>query len=97
MTKFLKFNILPLFQTNEVRQVSHFRFNSWPDFGVPHSAVAMLDFLGKVRKCQSSMLQDLGDKWAGHQRGPPIVVHCSAGIGRTGKILFYLLSIAKKH
>ncbi|XP_022178040.1 tyrosine-protein phosphatase non-receptor type 9 isoform X2 [Myzus persicae] len=70
--------------TNEVRQVSHFRFNSWPDFGVPHSAVAMLDFLGKVRKCQSSMLQDLGDKWAGHQRGPPIIVHCSAGIGRTG-------------
>ncbi|XP_050428050.1 tyrosine-protein phosphatase non-receptor type 9-like isoform X2 [Adelges cooleyi] len=70
--------------TNEVRRVSHFRFNSWPDFGVPHSAVAMLDFLGKVRKCQSSMLQDLGDKWAGHQRGPPIIVHCSAGIGRTG-------------
>ncbi|XP_050525959.1 tyrosine-protein phosphatase non-receptor type 9 isoform X2 [Daktulosphaira vitifoliae] len=70
--------------TNEVRQVSHFQFNSWPDFGVPHSAVAMLDFLGKVRKCQSSMLQVLGDKWAGHQKGPPIVVHCSAGIGRTG-------------
>ncbi|XP_025405414.1 tyrosine-protein phosphatase non-receptor type 9 isoform X2 [Sipha flava] len=70
--------------TNEIRQVSHFRFNSWPDFGVPQNAVAMLDFLEKVRKCQSSMLQDLGDKWAGHQRGPPIVVHCSAGIGRTG-------------
>lgn len=83
------------FQTNEIRQVSHFRFNSWPDFGVPHSAVAMLDFLEKVRKCQSAMLQDLGDKWAGHQRGPPIVVHCSAGIGRTGKIIynFYLTSI----
>lgn len=68
--------------------MSHFRFNSWPDFGVPHSAFAMLDFLEKVRKCQSSMLQDLGDKWAGHQRGPPIVVHCSAGIGRTGKITY---------
>lgn len=71
-------------KTEESREVSHFQFTSWPDYGVPHSAMAMLDFLEKVRQQQAKMVARLGDTWAGHPRGPPIVVHCSAGIGRTG-------------
>lgn len=71
-------------QTEEVRNVSHWQFTSWPDYGVPSSAMAMLNFLQKVRDKQAQMVTALGDTWAGHPRGPPIVVHCSAGIGRTG-------------
>lgn len=64
--------------------MSHWQFTSWPDYGVPHSPKAMLEFLEKVRQQQANMVSVLGDTWAGHPRGPPIVVHCSAGIGRTG-------------
>ncbi|XP_030746081.1 tyrosine-protein phosphatase non-receptor type 9-like [Sitophilus oryzae] len=71
-------------KTDETREVSHWQFTSWPDYGVPSSAKAMLEFLDRVRRQQASMVSALEDTWAGHPRGPPIVVHCSAGIGRTG-------------
>lgn len=71
-------------QTDETRNVSHWQFTSWPDYGTPSSAMAMLTFLQRVREKQAEMVMALGDTWAGHSRGPPIIVHCSAGIGRTG-------------
>lgn len=77
-------NISFAFQTDESRFLSHWQFTSWPDYGTPSSALAMLTFLQRVREKQAEMVVALGDTWAGHARGPPIVVHCSAGIGRTG-------------
>uniref|UniRef100_A0A8C1KXD8 Tyrosine-protein phosphatase non-receptor type 9 n=1 Tax=Cyprinus carpio TaxID=7962 RepID=A0A8C1KXD8_CYPCA len=81
-----KLSYLEIFntQTGECREVSHYLYMSWPDFGVPKSASAMLDFRAHVKQRQESSLRTLYPDWMGPPGGPPVVVHCSAGIGRTG-------------
>ncbi|XP_063042136.1 tyrosine-protein phosphatase non-receptor type 2 [Engraulis encrasicolus] len=59
--------------TGETRQLYHFHYTTWPDFGVPESPASFLNFLFKVRE-SGSLGRDHG----------PAVVHCSAGIGRSG-------------
>ena len=76
--------LLCTFQTGESRQVTHLQFTSWPDYGIPPSS-GFLDFLFRVRACQVDAVKLMEPEWQGHPSGPPIVVHCSAGIGRTGK------------
>uniref|UniRef100_A0A8C3VD68 Tyrosine-protein phosphatase non-receptor type 9 n=1 Tax=Catharus ustulatus TaxID=91951 RepID=A0A8C3VD68_CATUS len=68
----------------ERRLVSHFQYLSWPDYGVPSSAATLIDFLGAVKQQQRVAVSALGPRFKGHPGGPPVVVHCSAGIGRTG-------------
>ncbi|KAJ6626770.1 hypothetical protein lerEdw1_014745, partial [Lerista edwardsae] len=59
--------------THETREILHFHYTTWPDFGVPESPASFLNFLFKVRE-SGSLSPEHG----------PIVVHCSAGIGRSG-------------
>ncbi|XP_053624416.1 tyrosine-protein phosphatase non-receptor type 2-like isoform X2 [Plodia interpunctella] len=59
--------------SSESREVIQFHYTTWPDFGVPSSPDAFLAFLRRVRS--SGCL----DAAVG-----PAVVHCSAGIGRSG-------------
>ncbi|XP_044151657.1 tyrosine-protein phosphatase non-receptor type 2 [Bufo gargarizans] len=59
--------------TKETREIFHFHYTTWPDFGVPESPRSFLDFLFEVRNSGS-----LGPEYG------PCVVHCSAGIGRSG-------------
>ncbi|XP_058849229.1 tyrosine-protein phosphatase non-receptor type 11-like isoform X3 [Acipenser ruthenus] len=58
------------------RYIWHYQYLSWPDHGVPNEPGGVLSFLDQVNQAQQS-IPDTG----------PIVVHCSAGIGRTGTII----------
>lgn len=56
------------------RTIMHFWYDSWPDFGVPSDPTTVVDMLKMAR---------LSDPQHAH----PWVVHCSAGIGRTGTFI----------
>ncbi|XP_056667847.1 receptor-type tyrosine-protein phosphatase T isoform X14 [Monodelphis domestica] len=56
---------------HEIREIRLFHFTSWPDHGVPCYATGLLGFVRQV-------------KFLNPPEAGPIVVHCSAGAGRTG-------------
>ncbi|XP_036832075.1 phosphatidylinositol phosphatase PTPRQ isoform X1 [Oncorhynchus mykiss] len=50
--------------------VHHFNYTSWPEHGVPDSSTTLIQFVRAIR--------------ANRHENTTIVVHCSAGVGRTG-------------
>uniref|UniRef100_A0AC34Q3I1 Protein tyrosine phosphatase n=1 Tax=Panagrolaimus sp. JU765 TaxID=591449 RepID=A0AC34Q3I1_9BILA len=63
--------IFSIYRGNLGKDVYHLCVDDWPDHGVPEADTTLLHVLQKVRSCVNR----------------PIVVHCSAGIGRTGTMV----------
>ncbi|XP_065285923.1 tyrosine-protein phosphatase non-receptor type 4 isoform X2 [Dermacentor albipictus] len=61
-------------QNREERHITHMQYLAWPDHGVPEEASEFLGFVQRVRRSRDGMVE-------------PTVVHCSAGIGRTGVLI----------
>nr|XP_034332445.1 receptor-type tyrosine-protein phosphatase eta isoform X3 [Crassostrea gigas] len=70
---FYEFRIFKIKLGDTTRSVKHFHFLQWKDFSANVQNDVMIDFIKNVRN---------------HIRPPdmngPVVVHCSAGVGRTG-------------
>ena len=64
-------------EAEEQRKIFHFHFQAWPDHGVPSDPGCVLNFLEVVNAKYESLEPVPG----------AIVVHCSAGIGRTGTFI----------
>ncbi|XP_061631537.1 tyrosine-protein phosphatase non-receptor type 3 isoform X2 [Phyllopteryx taeniolatus] len=60
-------------QRGEERAVTHLQYVAWPDHGVPDDPSDFLLFVGSARERRRAR--------------EPLVVHCSAGIGRTGVLI----------
>ncbi|XP_033869912.2 tyrosine-protein phosphatase non-receptor type 4-like isoform X1 [Acipenser ruthenus] len=61
-------------ETAESRELTQIQYMAWPDHGVPDDSRDFLHFVSLVR-----------NKRAGKDQ--PLIVHCSAGIGRTGVLI----------
>ncbi|KAE8593922.1 hypothetical protein XENTR_v10019376 [Xenopus tropicalis] len=69
------------------KHARHFHFTVWPDHGVPENTTTIVEFRNLVRE-----YMDL------KRSSGPTVVHCSAGVGRTGTLiaLDYLIQKMEK-
>ncbi|XP_059875681.1 receptor-type tyrosine-protein phosphatase eta [Delphinus delphis] len=63
-------------QTSESHTLRQFHFTSWPDHGVPDTTDLLINFRYLVRDYMKQSPPE-----------SPILVHCSAGVGRTGTFI----------
>lgn len=61
----------------KTKELFHFEYLDWPDFGVPKSFDSILDLINK----KNEKMED------GKSKHEAILVHCMAGCGRTGSFI----------
>ncbi|XP_052000843.1 tyrosine-protein phosphatase non-receptor type 6-like isoform X2 [Xyrauchen texanus] len=66
----------PSHRKEPARTIWHYQYMSWPDHGVPQEPGGVLSFLEQVNAKQHEC-----------SGSGPMIIHCSAGIGRTGTIV----------
>lgn len=62
---------------NVTRSLTHFQYTGWPDHGAPSESDALVPLFLRYRQVRDSLPRGSG----------PVVVHCSAGVGRSGTFI----------
>ena len=63
------------------RRIRHIQYRAWPDFDVPAKPSDVVELVREVEQAQRDYMAEVN--WTGSEE-PPILAHCSAGVGRTG-------------
>ncbi|KAJ8040194.1 Receptor-type tyrosine-protein phosphatase T [Holothuria leucospilota] len=61
-------------QEKKIHRVCNWHFKTWPDKDIPDQPSPLIEFAGRVKKHQE-------------KETAPLLVHCSAGVGRTGTFI----------
>ncbi|GFT58455.1 tyrosine-protein phosphatase non-receptor type 4 [Trichonephila clavipes] len=68
-------------KANEERHIIQLQYVNWPDHGVPVDATDFLEFVQQLRDLRRDV-------------GGTVLVHCSAGVGRTGVLILMETALA---
>ncbi|XP_063891848.1 tyrosine-protein phosphatase non-receptor type 4 isoform X2 [Helicoverpa armigera] len=81
--------------TGASRNVTQLQYTAWPDHGVPDDAAEFISFTqlcADLRKRRP--LVDPEQIEEERELDPPMIVHCSAGVGRTGALILCEVALA---
>ena len=73
--KILSIKSVHIFKNTEIRSLKHFSFKCWTDHSIPSTCDIMVNFVRLIRS-----------QYRPDQDGP-LLVHCSAGVGRSGTFI----------
>ncbi|XP_070181428.1 tyrosine-protein phosphatase non-receptor type 21-like isoform X2 [Littorina saxatilis] len=68
------------------KMVWHLQYTDWPDHGCPEDTYGFLGFLDEIES-----VSRLAESEEGSGKKSPVVIHCSAGVGRTGVVILTMV------
>lgn len=77
------FKLWHISHADKPRTITHIQCVTWPDFDVPQTPNVLMDLMRDV----DAAVEDSTECEDDHCSAPPVLVHCSAGIGRTGSYI----------
>jgi len=72
----------------QVREIIQIQYSEWPDFGIPESTKPIRDLICLMAKMQERASTQ-------YALNGPAVIHCSAGVGRTGTFIAAHITLEK--
>ncbi|XP_068110655.1 tyrosine-protein phosphatase non-receptor type 21 isoform X3 [Hyperolius riggenbachi] len=76
--------------TGQERTVWHLQYTDWPEHGHPEDLKGFLSYLEEIQ----SVRRHTNSTSDPSSPNPPVLVHCSAGVGRTGVVILSEVMIA---
>lgn len=74
------------------RRIRHIQYRAWPDFDIPAQPSDVVELVREVEQAQRDYMAEVN--WQGPEE-PPILAHCSAGVGRTGVFIMVSTMLEK--
>lgn len=76
--------------SGQERTIWHLQYTDWPEHGCPEDLKGFLSYLEEIQ----SVRRHTNSASEPQSPNPPLLVHCSAGVGRTGVVILSEIMIA---